>query len=416
MKRTSLLIFCSLPAVLAGASQAARAQESLVYSYESKGKGAYYAQAGVIQGADGGLYGTTMDGGLYQQGTVYRIGIDAATGAVTQSVLHSFGAGPNDGLSPAAGLIQAADGNFYGTTWAGGAYGYGTVFRIEFDVATGKANEKVLHSFNLDGRDGANPDAGLVQGSDGRLYGTTLGGGAFSDGTVFQIELEASGVAAERVMHSFNGKAKDGTAPQAGLIQASDGNFYGTTPYGGAHGANGYGTVFSMSVDAATGSATEKVLHSFGATASDGQIPAGLVQGSDGKLYGLTSFGGAYGNGTAFQVAIDGSAGPAAERILHSFGGKASDGRQPAGSLVLATNGNFYGVTSSGGADGDGTVFQLAAGGAAATEAVVYSFGASGAGDAVGPIGLVQASDANLYGASAAGGTFGYGAIFRVVP
>ena len=204
--------------------------------------------------------------------------------AQTLTTLHSFNGG--DGRSPEAALVQGSDGNFYGTTAFGGAHFKGTVFKID---ATG--NLTTLHSFSGSPSEGANPIAALVQGSDGNFYGTTASGGEHFKGTVFRI-TPAGGIT---VLHSFSGSPSEGGVPFAGLVQGSDGNFYGTTALGGAHFK---GTVFNID---ATGSLT--TLHSFAGSTGEGALPfAGLVQGSDGKFYGTTALGGAHGAGTVFNL------------------------------------------------------------------------------------------------------------------
>src|SRR5262249_10353216 len=167
-------------------------------------------QGNLIQGGDGALYGTTYAGGGSGHGTVFRVNPDG-TG---YAAIHSFSY--SDGSQPYAGLIQGNDGALYGTTAQGGSIGNGTVFRINPD-GSGYA---VLHSFAF-GADGANPYAGLIQGSDGALYGTTMGGGASGNGTVFKVNLDGSGYA---VLRSFTGG--DGAHPYAGLIQGNDGALY----------------------------------------------------------------------------------------------------------------------------------------------------------------------------------------------
>ncbi len=244
-----------------------------------------YPVAGLVQGTDGNFYGTTPEGGANGGGTVFKI---TPTGTLT--TLYSFCAQNNcaDGANPAAGLVQATDGNFYGTTYAGGANGYGTVFKI-----TPSGTLTTLYSFCSKGgcADGSYPEAGLVQATDGNLYGTTFAatfdGGANGDGTVFKITPSGT----LTTLYSFSGP--DGANPWAGLVQATDGNFYGTTYAGGA---NGDGTVFKTPL---TGILT--TLHSFDGT--DGAGPeAGLVQATDGNFYGTTFYGGTNGAGTVFRL------------------------------------------------------------------------------------------------------------------
>jgi uncharacterized repeat protein (TIGR03803 family) len=248
--------------------------------------------------------------------------------------LWSF-TGNSDGADPVAGLVQGSDGNFYGTTGGGGANGNGTVFRV-----TPSGSLTNLWSFTGNS-DGADPAAGLVQGSDGNFYGTTGGGGANGNGTVFRIAPSGS----LTNLWSFT-VGSDGDWPGA-LVQGSDGNFYGTTYDGGAYG---WGTVFRI-----TPSGSLTALWSF-TGGNDGGLPvAGLVQGSDGNFYGTTGGGGANGNGTVFRVTPSGSL-----TNLWSFTG-CSDGASPAAGLVQGSDGNFYGTTegSGSGPSANGTVFKL---------------------------------------------------------
>ena len=241
-------------------------------------------------------------------------------GALTS--LYSF-TGGYDGANPQAELVQGGDGYFYGTTFGGGQDGLGTAFKISPGGA--------LSTFSLwslsGGNHGANPSAGLVQGSDGNFYGTASGGGRYTNGTVFQISTNG----ALSSLCSFN--VSDGDDPQAGLVQGSDGNFYGTASGGGQ---KGYGTVFKIDPNGAlTG------LYSF-TGGNDGANPAGvLVQGSDGNFYGTASGGGRYTNGTVFQISTNG-----ALSSLYSFTG-GNDGAYPKAGLVQGSDGNFYGTTSA---------------------------------------------------------------------
>ena len=199
--------------------------------------------------------------------------------------MHAFAKTGSDGEIPYAGLIQGGDGNFYGTTYFGGASNLGAVFKV-----TPSGTETLLYSF-AGGSDGQHPYAGVIQGSDGNFYGTTYQGGAGGYGTVFEITPSGT----ETVLYAFAG-GSDGANPEAGVIQGSDGNFYGNTLQGGA---NGLGTVFKI-----TPGGTETILHAF-AGSSDGANPgANLVQGSDGNLYRSTGAGGSGGFGTFFKVAL----------------------------------------------------------------------------------------------------------------
>ena len=273
----------------------------------------------------------------------------------TLTTIHSFTGGSDGGL-PQAGLVQGSDGNFYGTTagfanLGSGSFGgnSGTVFRIS---SSGIFTN--LYSFT-GGSDGGLPQAGLVQGSDGNFYGTTagfanLGSGSFpgNSGTVFRIS--SSGIFTN--LYSFTG-GSDGASPHAGLVQGSDSNFYGTTQYGGNTNLNngdGYGTVFRIG---STGGLT--TLWSFTGGSDGGSPQAGLVQGSDGSFYGTTFGGGVYSSGTVFGITSLGIL-----TNLYSFTG-GSDGASPQAGLVQGSDGNFYGTTYSGGVSNNGTVFKLSA-------------------------------------------------------
>jgi uncharacterized repeat protein (TIGR03803 family) len=253
--------------------------ESILYSFGVAPDGEE-PEAGLIMDSAENLYGTTEAGGVHGgDGTVFKI----ASG--TETVLYSFGASATDGQQPEADLIMDSAGNLYGTTQSGGANGRGTVFKI----ASG--TEAFLYSFGATATDGQQPEADLIMDSAGNLYGTTAGGGANGHGTIFKIGPSGT----ETILYSFGASATDGQAPFAGLIMDSAGNFYGTTDGGGA---NGDGTVFKIST-----SGTETVLYSFGANAIDGQNPtAGLIMDSAGNLYGTTYAGGAKGWGTVFLI------------------------------------------------------------------------------------------------------------------
>jgi uncharacterized repeat protein (TIGR03803 family) len=357
-------------------------------------------RAGLLQATDGNFYGTTRYGGAGGCGdgcgTVFKI-----TPNGTLTTLHSFNG--SDGAYPYAELIQAGDGNFYGTAIYGGAYNYGTVFGMLPDGYL-----VTLYSFcsKANCADGADP-SGLLQASDGNFYGTTSAGGAKSGncsgggcGTVFKITPNGL-----TTLHSFN-YYDDGAGPD-GLLQASDGNFYGTTAYGGGRDN---GTVFQITPDG-----TLTTLHDF--SWDDGVGPDGLLQARDGNLYGTAIYGGAYNQyycslycGTVFRMSPSGGF----FAVLHSFNG--TDGANPYSGLVQARDGNFYGTTSAGGASGNcngggcGTVFKITPDGTLTT---LHNFGGS---DGAGPYGaLIQASDGNFYGTTFGGGAYNGGTVFRLV-
>ena len=355
--------------------------------------------AALILGGDGALYGTTGNGGANFKGTVFRI-----TQAGVYSLLYTFGTTSGDGSTPKAPLIEGTDGNFYGTTAAGGDSSRGVAFKIS---STG--SETRLHSFGGPGsHDGVSPN-GLVEGSDGNFYATTNLGGANNLGAIVQIT--PAGVAT--VVYSFgtNGNT-DGSFPEAALVQGStDGIFYGTTASGGA---NSEGTVFSFTLGG-----VETVLYSFGAAGDrDGAVPnAVLFQGNDGNYYGTTYIGGQYNRGTVFSVTPQGT-----ETQLYAFHGDGGlggslDGAYPLNGVIQGSNGEFFGTTNNGGAFNVGTVFRVVPGG---SESLVYSFsGASvlaGSQDGAYPEGVVQASNDALYGVAYGGGANLQGTVFTIPP
>jgi uncharacterized repeat protein (TIGR03803 family) len=249
--------------------------------------------------------------------------------------LHSFTG--TDGSYPLAGLVQGPNGNFYGTTSAGGANGTGTVFQIS---STGVLT--TLYSFT-GGADGATPKAGLTLGTDGNFYGTTFLGGTNNDGTVFLIT--PTGVLT--TLFQFNARL-DGRNPQAALVQGLDGNFYGTTE---AKGARGNGTMFRVTSVSSTG-VLNLVFGFAGTTGKNPQAP--LFQGQDGLFYGTTTFGG-FNYGSVFQISSNGLL-----ATLYNFIG-GTDGGIPYAGLVQGSDGYFYGTTGYGGLNLHGTVFKISA-------------------------------------------------------
>ncbi len=332
----------------------------------------------------------------------------ASVPAQTLTTLHSFAG--QDGSEPQAALLQAIDGNLYGTTASGGANtnsncsdGCGTVFRI----APGGRFERIYSFCSQTGCvDGSSPFAGLVQGTDGNLYGTTEAGGANNDGTIFRITTAGT----LTTLYSFNGT--DGEYPFAGVTEGRDGNFYGTTYAGGTGGGCpdvGCGTVFMITTEG-----TLTTLHNF--NGSDGAFPyAPPAQGTDGNFYGTTSQGGGTNSyGTIYKMTPEG-----ALTTLFAFCSSTGcpDGDTPIAGLVEASNGNFYGTTIGGNLDDNvGGVFAITPGGSIST---IYTFCSEpDCADGDFPYaGLIQGTDGYLYGSTENGGNpFQYGTLFRITP
>jgi uncharacterized repeat protein (TIGR03803 family) len=318
------------------------------------------------------------------------IGALAVSGSAAQTFTTLLSFDGISGVAPQGGsLVQGLNGNYYGTTYFGGGYAYGTVFEI---TAAGKLTTLYGFCAKTSCDDGSYPTAGLVLATNGNLYGTTYLGGTHECGSVF--EITASG----RLTTLLSFDSRDGAFPFAGLVQATNGNFYGTTEEGGAHND---GTIFEITP---AGKLTK--LHSFDFT--DGELPlAGLVQATNGDLYGTTSGGGSGNGGTVFQITTSGKL-----TTLYNFCSKpnCTDGAQPIAGLAQASNGNFYGTTASGGLYNDGTVFEITAG----KLTTLLSFDGTDGADPNGT--MVQATNGNLYGTTAERGSDNHGTIFDITP
>jgi len=320
---------------LAFVSRTAEAQFTTLHVFNGSPDGATPG-GGLIRGADGNFYGSTQSGGTADLGTIYRI-----TPAGVTTILHSF-LGP-EGADPFGELVRGTDGNFYGTTALGGSAqpfnGPGVIFRM-----TPAGALTVLHIF--DGVNGQRPTAGLVQGPDGNFYGVTPRSGATNNGVIFRIT--PGGV--YTVLRSFSGA--DGSVPSGALIVGPGNNLFGVTAGGGTANA---GTVYRI-----TPAGVFTSLHSFTFAAGDGNNPLGaLVVGADGNFYGTTEFGGttSTGGGTTYRMTPAG-----VTTILHSFAGP--EGLNPLTGLARASDGKFYGTTQVGGANNNGVVFSMTAVGA----------------------------------------------------
>lgn len=330
-----------------------------------------------IEGNDGRLYGTTDKDGAFGYGSVFTMNRDGSDFTIIHSFTTAYGAYPNS-------LVEGSDGRLYGTTDRGGtSFGGGVVFGLNKD-GTGFA---VLHNFL--GTNGSNPRIALVEGADGRLYGTTYGGGVYGYGTVFALGKDGTGFA---LLRSFRGGGTDGAWPEASLIEASDGRLYGTTDGGGA--ANS-GTLYAINRDG-TGFT---LLRSF--AAPSGTYPNAVVEGSDGRLYGTTD------DGMVFGINKDG----VDFSLLHDFSGP--DGGFPNSALIQWSDGKLYGTTITGGAYGYGTVFALGRDGTGFQ--LIYSFAET---NGSGPYAsLTAGTDGRLYGTTGTGGPLGTGGtVFRLTP
>ncbi len=308
--------------------------------------------------------------------------------AQTFTDLYNF-AGSPDGINPYAGLVEDTQGNLYGTTAYGGVYGYGTVFKVAGGVET------LLYSFT-GGSDGSEPFSPLLFDGAGNAYGATYSGGASGFGSVFKLDTSGN----ETVVYSFAGGSGDGCHPAGSLLLGSSGNLYGATE---GCGSNNLGTVFEIN-----SSGAETILHSFAGGPSDGANPsvAGLVMDPNGNLYGTTQNGGASSHGVLYKLS------QGTESILYSFAGGMKDGCYPFGTPVMDKQTNLYGTTvSCGSSSSGGIVWKV---GQKGKETVMHRFG-GGRTDGCAPFGgVVLDASGNLYGTTFDCGASGYGTVFEV--
>jgi uncharacterized repeat protein (TIGR03803 family) len=332
--------------------------------------------------------------------------------AQTETILHSFGMPRLDGQRPTPGLAIDASGNIYGTTQFGGAYGYGMLFELTPAVGGGYT-EKVIHSFNFNHADAIYPQAGVILDAAGNLYGTANEGGANGYGAVFEFSPHVGGPWTGKILYSFRA-LPDGQNPSSALTFDAAGNLYGTTAYGGVHGANG-GTVFKLTPSAG-GGWIKKTLYSFNYGGGDGYyVLSGVILDASGNIYGNTTNGGLYTNGIAFEL-VPGSGGAWTEIVLHNFG-NGTDGQNPLGTLIFDGSGNLFGGTANGGANTLGIVFELSpVTGGGWNESVAYTFGSGTDGNSPGTGGLLFDGSGNLYGTTGGGGPSTGGTIFKLSP
>ncbi|MBK7998227.1 MAG: hypothetical protein IPK15_05715 [Verrucomicrobia bacterium] len=342
-------------------------------------------EAALTLGRDGRLYGTARLGGRGNRGTVYTIRPDG----LGFLVIHNF-YGTNGSL-PTAEVVDGPEGKLYGTTFQGGATDKGVAYRIAKDGT----EFELLHEFGADESDGANPVGNLLVGRDGWIYGTCFAGGTTNAGTIFRLRPDGTDYSTLRQL-----TAEDGSAIQAGLIEARDGRLYGTASRGGA---DDLGTVFGLNTDGSDFA----VVHEFDGT--DGTSPvANLLEGSDGALYGSTREGGVSGFGTLFRV----SGRDRRFAVLWDFWGGGWDGFRPFCALVEGSDGALYGTTAGGGTAEGGILFRINKDGSAYE--ILRSFGTMFVDGANPFCGLTRIAGDRLVGTTFAGGGSGGGSMFTV--
>ncbi len=368
--------------VLAGHGQ--QIGETVLHHFDPASNDGGSPYSGVIEGGDGMLYGTTWGGGTNAAGTVFRMSRDGAS----YTILHHFGS-TADGSTPFASLVQANDGFLYGTTFYGGTNANGTIFKIN----TNGQNYSVLYRFT-NSPDGANPYAGLIQGTDGMLYGTAQTGG-YNLGTVFKINPNGTGYA---TLHTFTNFGGDGMVPFGGLVQTTNGLLYGTTSQGGS---GILGTVYALN----TNGSGYTIVHNFTGFPDGASPEAGLLVGTDGWLYGTTVIGGSNGYGNIFKLNTSGTS----FTNLYSFT-NSPDGANSYASLAQGADGALYGTTVNGGVTNSGTIFRLRTDGTGYS--VLYSF-TDANGDGSAPFAGMISSNGVFFGTTLQGGAHGFGTVFR---
>jgi uncharacterized repeat protein (TIGR03803 family) len=402
----------------------ARGAERVLYKFNFSG--GPVDPSPVIFDNAGNMYGVTYWGGITNSycgasgcGTVFELARNS-DGSWTRSVLYKFTGGA-DGLNPASPLIFDAGGNLYGVTVWGGTYtsqclsGCGTVF--ELSPAGSVWTHKVLFSF-AGGTDGLYPSGNLLFDNSNNLYGTSQAGGAYNQGTVFELTPNGDGSSwTESLLHQFTGGSADGELPQ-GLVFDAAGDLVGTADFGGSSTKcdGGCGIAYEL----ASGSWTETVLHSFGLGEDASQPQSTLTLGPDGKFFGTSAYGGSHGLGTVFSLTAAGD-GSWTEQVLHSFAGGVSDGNGPSSGLLIDGAGNLYGTTAWGGSTtcggiGCGTVYELTRTSGGLGLNLLYSF-QGGANDGATPNSLAFGPENNLYGGTTSGGNGGYnidGVLFEI--
>jgi len=394
-KRQSVTLGTLTLALLLLVATSMQAQTEIVLHNFNGKNGGGNPYAGPILDSSGNLYGTTLYGGKYGYGTVFKLS-PGPNGKWVETVLHSFNLDGQDGIRPYSNLVMDSAGNLYGTTYLGGPNGMPVGAGTVFEIIPGKNGwtEKVLHSFNFDGPDGFEPYSNLVFDAQGNLYGTTSSGGTESSGIVFELSPNPDGTWAENIILSFD--YTHGGDPQAGVVFDRAGHLYGTTQYGGDFT---HGTVFELERQH-NGTWKESVLHSFDPENGDGFNPmAGLVISPSGQLYGTTLYGGSDGSGAVFEV--EKVKGVWQESVIHSFN-EDNDGTSPYGPLALDSAGNLYGTTVVSYA-GAGIVFELSKNKQIWDETIVYQFPPLGHGG--NPYsGVALDGTGNIYGTTYMGG------------
>jgi uncharacterized repeat protein (TIGR03803 family) len=405
ISRSMSRILAILAATVSLVSAASSGSSKVIYSFAG-GPDGEYTDTDLAMDNQGNLYGTSVQGGKYSSGTVFEV-----TPSGTHTVLYSFTGGA-DGGEPYKGVTLDAQGDLYGTAVSGGAGACDGGCGVVYKLTNSRENWtwSLVHSFT-GGKDGSGPGTRVTIDKNGNLYGTTPTGGAYGLGVVYQMKVDASGHWSEKVIHAFTG-GKDGAGGSAGrLLLDAAGNLYGVCTAGGA---NGQGVVFELTPTPA-GNWNFTMLYAFKGQPDAGFPYSGLIRDGAGNLYGTSYYSGANNVGAVYRLRPS-STGQWTETVLYSFQGGAADGSGPIGTLVSDRVGNLYGTTSEGGAANYGTIFKVAGSNGKWTESVVYSFTGSPDGSLVYNGMVSDSTRTNFYGATVHGGTNDDGTIFQFTP
>ena len=351
-------------------------------------------QGALLHATDGALYGTTIRGGAHGQGTLFKLVPETKA----FRLIHDFSHSPTDGREPTGPLSEGKDGFLYGTTSLGGSLGVGTIYKVKKDGTS----FSLISSFTGVGGDGRGPFSGLRQGKDLGWIGTTDEGGMFGSGTIYVIK---PGGSRHLVVHHFGGKLrKDGGKPHGPLCLASDGKWYGATVAGGW---DDHGIIFVIHGDGSG----YRMLRAFSGAPNDAARPyGGLIEGTDGLLYGTTISGGTALQGTLFRCRKDGGG----FELLRVFTGLGAEGSNPYAELVEGKDGSFYGVTLNGGPHAGGLLFRFT--GKGSNYETLFAFSDKGE-EGRGPYGgLTLFPDGSLFGTTSSGAGLRGGVVFRLQP
>ena len=406
----------TLLAVAMASGGLAGAQEKVIHTFS-------YAdgeepEGGLLADPSGNFYGTAKGGGTHSKGEVFEM-VHEPNGSWKLEIIYPFQSVMNgvlDGGIPESALIRDGQGNLYGATYGGGQHGHGTVFEL-MKKSNGKWSEKILYSFGATSLDGYGPMGEVVRDAKGNLYGTTYIGGKYNGGTVFRLTPKATGEWTEKILHNFKPGA-EGYDPRGHLALDSKGRLYGATYFGGET-ATGLGTVFEL-IPGANDEWTAKVIYNSGLIAGDpGTFAGGVILDAKGNVYGTSLEGGqsqgqSCSCGTVFELLSEPN-GTWKEKTLYAFHLATTDGYAPQSALTFDKAGNIFGTTQKGGTYGGGTVFELSpAAGGKWTEKLLASFGKNEA-DGSSPIaGVIRDSTGNVFGVTLFGGTSNEGTVFEI--